>query len=166
MMRRLLPFLLVLAGCAPAPTEILRTSHRDPSAIIASKADFDAAAFAGAWHEVARFPGTPGCAGAKIAFAERPGGLIRTTRCADGSQQAARIDVAPLGRLSVVTGAAPTPLWVLWTDTGYRTAIVVAPDGTAGQILNRAPAVPVDRLRASLEVLDFNGFRTDRLIFN
>lgn len=166
MMRRLLPLFLALAGCAPAPTEILRTSHRDPTAIIASKADFDAAAFAGAWHEVARFPETPGCGGAQITFAERPGGLIRTTRCADGSQQIARLDVAPLGRLTVQTGTVPTPLWVLWTDTGYRTAIVAAPDGTAGQILNRAPGVPVDRLRAALEVLDFNGFRTDELIFN
>lgn len=166
MMRRLLPLCLILAGCAPAPTEILRTSHRDPSAIIASKADFDAAAFAGTWHEVARFPGTPGCAGAQITFAVQPGGLTRTLRCADGSQQVARLDVAPLGRLSVLSGAAPTPLWVLWTDIGYRTAIIVAPDGTAGQILNRAPGVPVDRLRAALEVLDFNGFRTEKLIFN
>lgn len=166
MMRRQIALLLVLAGCQPAVTLTQRPTYRDPTAIIASKADFDAAAFAGDWHEIARFPGTPGCAGARITFTPLFVGLTRTTRCGDGAPQIARLDVAPLGRLSVAGAASSAPLWVLWADTGYRTAVLVASDGTSGQILNRTSDLPVDRLGAALEVLDFNGFRTEALTFH
>ena len=45
------------------------------------------------------------------------------------------------------------------------TAIIVRPDGTGGRILNRSPGLPLDRLRAALEVLDFNGFDRSALMF-
>lgn len=162
-MTRLLPLLVILAACQPAPSP--PTSYRDPAALIASKADFDAAAMAGEWHEVARFAGTPGCAGARLRFDADPGTLRQTARCPDGSTTITDIAVAPLGRLTLTTDGTARPIWVLWVDTGYRTAVLVSPDGTGGQILNRTPGLPVDRLRATLEVLDFNGFDTDALIF-
>jgi apolipoprotein D and lipocalin family protein len=49
-------------------------------------------------------------------------------------------------------------------DEGYRTAVVGAPNGKSGWILNRDPQIPVDRLNAAREVLDFNGYDLDRLM--
>ena len=57
------------------------------------------------------------------------------------------------------------PLWVLWTDADYRTAVLGQPDGRAGWILNRDPEIPPDRLAAALTVLDFNGYDTGALIY-
>ncbi|WP_179379178.1 lipocalin family protein [Jannaschia marina] len=159
--RAVLPLLVLLTACGTASITT-RPTWRDPRVPIASKADFDARAFAGSWHEVARLPGTPGCAGARLTVAAEGTGLARRTACPTGAATTDRLDVAPLGRLEGPDG----PLWVLWTDTGYRTAIVVAPDGTAGQILDRSPMLPADRRRAALEVLDFNGFDTAALIYS
>ena len=159
-----LALLAALAGCAPAPRATGPESFRDLTAQLASKADFDPARFAGTWHEVARFPGTRGCPGGRLRFDPAgPATLAQTTTCPDGSVEAERLDVAPFGRLTLAGAAGPAPLWVLWTDASYRTAVVVAPDGTGGRILDRAPASAPDRLRAAREVLDFNGFDADRL---
>ncbi|SDY59267.1 apolipoprotein D and lipocalin family protein [Jannaschia faecimaris] len=165
-MRALLPFVLVLAACQPNATLTSGQTYRDPTAIIASKADFDLTAFAGDWHEVARFPGSAGCAGAQVRFTMSGTAALRqTVRCSYGSSSEGTVQVAPLGRLIIADASGSAPVWVLWADTGYRTAILVSPDGTGGQILNRTPALPVDRLRAALEVLDFNGFDSGALVF-
>lgn len=163
-MMRLLPLLPLLAACAPAATDLSRPTYRDPAVLIASKADFDAAEMAGDWQEVARFAGTAGCAGAELQFEAGARTLRRTSRCPDGSVTVSDIAVDPLGRLSTASDGVPRVIWVLWVDTGYRTAVFVSPDGTGGQILNRGADIPGDRLRAALEVLDFNGFDTDALI--
>ena len=156
--------LAALCACGPAPRATGPATFRDPTAQLASKADFDAARFAGTWHEVARFPGTRGCPGGRLRLDPAgPAALAQTTTCPDGSVEAARLDVAPFGRLTLVEAAGSAPLWVLWTDASYRTAVVVAPGGTGGRILDRAPASAPDRLRAAREVLDFNGFDADRL---
>jgi apolipoprotein D and lipocalin family protein len=52
---------------------------------------------------------------------------------------------------------------VLWVDEGYRTAVVGAPNGRVGWILNRDPDIPEDRLIAAREVLDFNGYDVSQL---
>jgi len=52
---------------------------------------------------------------------------------------------------------------VLWVDEGYRTAVVGAPNGRSGWILNRDPQIPADRLAAAREILDFNGYDLSRL---
>lgn len=167
-MRAIWPLILILAACQPASvaTVTSRPTYRDPTVLIASKANFDAASFAGEWHEVARFPGTRGCPAARIRYdVTVSGGLQRTTRCPDGTGAVIPIALAPLGRLSVADGTGSRPIWVLWTDTTYRTAILVSPDGTGGQILDRTRTLPVDRLRAAVEVLDFNGFDAGALTF-
>ncbi len=171
---RALLLALLLAGCSTAAVAPLLTSYRDPDVLIASKADFDATRYAGRWYEVARFP-VPfqaGCAGAIAEYSTPENGTItlRNT-CLDPSGDALRsitgsAEVTGPGRLTVELAGVPftAPYWVLWTDTGYRTAVVGQPDGRAGWILNREPTIPTDRLRAAIEVLDFNGYDTTQLI--
>ena len=55
--------------------------------------------------------------------------------------------------------------WVLWVDESYRTAVIGQPGGGAGWILNRDTAIPLDRLRAAREILDWNGYDLEPLIF-
>ncbi|MEM9797976.1 MAG: lipocalin family protein [Pseudomonadota bacterium] len=171
-MRALLA-LPLLTACSTAVVAPLLPSYRDADVPIASKADFDPVRYAGRWYEVARFP-VPfqqGCAGAIADYGPPRGDLlaIRNT-CLDEDGQpirdiegTARID-GP-GRLQVVFDGIPfvAPYWVLWVDSGYRTAVVGQPDGRAGWILNRDPDIPPDRLQAALDVLDFNGYRTEEL---
>ncbi|CTQ49949.1 lipocalin family protein [Jannaschia donghaensis] len=157
---------VALVACQPTSVETgARATFRDQNVQIASKADFDATRFAGDWYEVARFPGTRGCAGARLHFEAGVNSLRRTARCPDGPVSILDAAVSPLGRLTLAEGSETHSVWVLWTDTTYRTAVLVVPDGAGGQILNRTPRLPVDRLRAALEVLDFNGFDTEALVF-
>lgn len=165
---------LALAGCTAAVAPLL-PSYRDTDVAIASKADFDPARYAGRWYEVARFP-VPfqaGCAGALAEYAAPEGDTLRlrnTCLDAEGAPLRAITGQAVVdgpGRLRVTLTGVPfeAPYWVLWTDTDYRTAVVGQPDGRAGWILNRTPVIRPDRLTAALEVLDFNGYDTDRLTY-
>ncbi|MCK0169283.1 lipocalin family protein [Jannaschia sp. S6380] len=154
------PFILLcLAACTQGPVPEPGRTFRDPAAVIASKADLDPARLAGPWYEVARFPPAAPCTTPRVAIRPNGKGFAFDGPCDAGSVGAT---ITGPGRLTFDDGSAR---WVLWTDAGYRTAILAAPDGSAGRILNRDPALPVDRLRAALEVLDFNGFQTDALIF-
>ena len=77
-------------------------------------------------------------------------------------------EVAGPGRLKVsfptVPFAGAVDYWVLWVDEGYRTAVVGAPNGRSGWILNRDPVIPADRLQAARDVLAFNGYDLSRLL--
>ncbi|PWJ15028.1 lipocalin family protein [Jannaschia seohaensis] len=171
--------LLPLALAACIPTEIvapLLPSYRDPSVPIASKADFDPARFAGRWYEIARFPVRfqEDCAGAIAEYGPPEDGALsvrnlcldaqgRATQAIEGSAR----PVGP-GRLRVTLEGVPftAPYWVLWTDYGYRTAVVATPDGSAGWILNREASLPSDRRDAALQVMEFNGFDTRELLWS
>ena len=70
------------------------------------------------------------------------------------------------GRLKVRLPSVPfvaADYWVLWTDEDYRTAVVGAPNGRSGWILNRTPDIRADRLDAARDVLEFNGYDLGRL---
>ncbi|CTQ33835.1 lipocalin family protein [Jannaschia rubra] len=162
---RAIALVLLLSACGTAP-EAPRI-WRDPAVPIASKADFDAARFAGRWHHVARFP-EPGGAACPDTVTDwaAAGDTMTLRRSCDGEPTATgTARVAPLGRLRVTQDGTTTEKWVLWADDGYRTAVLVRADGRGGAILDRTPRAPVDRLRAAIEVLDFNGFDTDALVF-
>lgn len=176
-MRRLL-LLALLAGCAKplpdAPVGGLFEVYRDRSVPIGSAALFSAEKYAGTWYEVARFP-VPfeaGCAGVTAEYGVLPdGGLSVTNTCRnlDGTVRSTiegRADIVGPGRLKVALGGVPfaADYWVLWVDEGYRTAVVGTPNGRSGWILNRAPKIPGDRLKAAREVLDFNGYDLGRLV--
>lgn len=177
-MKRFLSALL-LAGCsAPLPGEpvgSLFEAYRDQDVQIASKTLFEPEKYLGTWYEVARFP-VPferGCAGVTAEYGQGSDGVLtvlNTCRNLDGTVKSTirgSAEVVGPGRLEVSFPTLPfgaSDYWILWTDDGYRTAVVGAPDGRSGWILNRDPVIPADRLTAAREILDFNGYDLARLI--
>lgn len=171
--------LLMLAGCGtPLPDEPvggLFEVYRDTDVQIASKALFEPEKYLGRWYEIARFP-VPferGCAGVTADYGRGEDGritVLNTCRNLVGEVTATIngfAEVVGPGRLKVSFPSLPfgaADYWVLWTDEAYRTAVVGAPDGRSGWILNRAPTIPGDRLTAAREVLDFNGYDLSRLV--
>lgn len=167
-MRALFVFVFLLSGCG-----VLEV-YRDTEVPISSKAVFEPERYTGVWHEVARFP-VPfeaGCVGVTAEYGLRDDGLLSVLnicRDADGNEKS-RIDgtaeiVGP-ARLKVRFASVPfvaADYWVLWTDEDYRTAVVGAPNGRSGWILNRTPDIRADRLAAARDVLAFNGYDLSRL---
>lgn len=166
LMRALVPLAaLALTACVALP------EYRDTDVPISSMATFDANAYAGTWYEIANFP-VPfqsGCRNTTATYTPNASGtldVLNTCMTDDGLDQiagAARID-GP-GRLKVRLDGVPfaADYWVLWVDTGYRTAVVGTPSGRAGWILNRDPGIPADRLKAARDILAFNGYDISQL---
>lgn len=177
-MRRALPallLLLLLAACGRGPEgePTLLNVYRDTDATISSAALFDPARYLGTWHEVARYP-VPferGCSGVTAEYGALPdGGISVLNTCRDEAGAVVttirgRADVVGPGRLEVRLDGVPfaADYWVLWVAEDYGTAVVGAPDGRSGWILSRTPTIGDDRLAAAREVLDFNGYDTERL---
>jgi len=166
---RILFAILLLASCAPMAI------YRDVDAPISSKALFEPARYIGVWHEVARYP-VPfekDCARATAEYGLLDNGtlsVLNICRNADGSERSrinGSAEVVGPGRLVVRFDGVPfvaADYWVLWVDEGYRTAVVGAPNGKSGWILNRDPEIPADRLRAARDVLEFNGYDLSQLM--
>lgn len=140
-----------LVSCA-APKPLAPTrSFRAAEAPIGSAALFDVDRFVGKWRVVAEFPGAEGACGASVEWARIGPGFGRI-RCAGGAEALA---LSGPGRF---TGSGSAPIWILWVDSGYRTAVIGTPDGRFGRILNRGAEIPPDRYAAAREILDFNGY--------
>lgn len=155
------PWLLALAlmACAKAPEP--QISYRDPAQGIASKAIFDPQRFAGAWFVVAQM-GSPDCAPLRVDYAIDGAQVAEQRSCPTARFAPEQGALEPLGRLRFDNGIR----WVLWADEGYRTAVLGAPDGRFGWILNRTAQIPADRMRAAREIMDFNGYDLSRLVEN
>ena len=166
---RVLAVLLLLSGCS------YFAIYRDRDVPISSQAVFDPARYTGLWHEVARYP-VPfeeGCVGVTAEYGLRDDGslsVLNICRNPDGTEKSrirGTAEVVGPGRLKVRFSSVPfvaADYWVLWVDEGYRTAVVGAPNGRAGWILNRDPQIPEDRLAAARDVLEFNGYDLGRLM--
>lgn len=168
----LLGLAALLAVSACGLVDAVAPSYRDDSVTIASSANFDASRYLGRWYEVARYPNPfqSDCAGSIAEYSAGEGNILVRNICLDANgQPTAQIEGTAtdegLGRLSVRLDGVPVaaPYWVLWVDEGYRTAVVGAPNGRVGWILNRDPDIPADRLAAAREVLDFNGYDLTQL---
>lgn len=164
MRRAAFVILALLAGCGGAE-DSGRTFRDNPSAILASKADFDPMRMAGLWHEVARFP-DGACAGGRVLYEPGPGDTLFVQETCGGITRTGSVSPSGPGRQNVTLGREMREIWVLWADTDYRTVVQVAPDGTAGRVLDQEPILPADRRKAVLEVLDFNGFNASDLVFS
>ncbi|WP_411890684.1 lipocalin family protein [Yoonia sp. SDW83-1] len=170
---RALALILLLAGCASEGG--LFAVYRDTDAPISSKAVFEPERYVGTWYEVARYP-VPfeaGCVGVTAEYGLRDDGLLSVLnicRNPDGSEKSrieGTAEIVGPGRLKVRFDSVPfvaADYWVLWTDDGYRTAVVGAPNGRSGWILNRDPVIPQDRLNAARDILRFNGYDLSRLM--
>ena len=162
-------FLIAMALCLSA---CVGQNYRDTSVQMTSMAIFDAQKYAGLWYEVARFPAPfqKGCTHTEAEYAVTgPATLsVRNSCMKDGrlSVIEGNATVVGPGRLKVRLGNIPFAgdYWVLWVDEGYRTAVVGAPSGKVGWILNRTPSIPADRLNAARQVLDFNGYILSNLM--
>lgn len=172
---RALFFVLMLAGCATQDSGGLFSVYRDAETPIASKAVFEPERYLGVWYEVARYPVRfeAGCVGVTAEYGLREDGLLSVLnicRNLDGSERSrieGTAEIVGPGRLKVRFPSVPlvaADYWVLWTDESYRTAVVGAPSGRAGWILNRDPDIPDDRLNAARAVLAFNGYDLSRLM--
>jgi len=171
---RALVFVLMLAGCAAQDSGGLFSVYRDTDVPISSKAVFEPERYLGTWYEVARYP-VPfeaGCVGVTATYGLREDGLISVLnicRNPDGSEKsriAGTAEIVGPGRLKVRFPSVPfvaADYWVLWTDSDYRTAVVGAPNGRSGWILNREPTIRPDRLSAARDILEFNGYNLSRL---
>lgn len=164
---RALVLAMLLSGCAVVDTVV--PVYRDTDVPIASKAVFEPERYLGLWYEVARFPVffEQGCVGVTAEYGLRDDGqlsVLNICRNPDGSERsriAGTAEIVGPGRLRVRFPSVPfgaADYWVLWTDEDYRTAVVGAPNGRAGWILNRTSDIRPDRLRAARDVLEFNGY--------
>lgn len=165
---RALLFAFLLSGCG-----VLEV-YRDTQAPIASKAVFEPERYLGLWYEVARYP-VPfeaGCVGVTAEYGLRDDGLLsvlnicRNADRTEKSRISGTAEIVGPGRLKVRFPSVPfvaADYWVLWTDEDYQTAVVGAPNGRSGWILNRTPTIREDRLNAARDVLEFNGYDLGRL---
>lgn len=172
---RALACVLLLAGCSTQDSGGLFSVYRDTDTPIASKAVFEPERYVGLWYEVARYP-VPfeaGCVGVTAEYGLREDGLLSVLnicRNPDGAERSrieGTAEIVGPGRLKVRFPSVPfvaADYWVLWTDDTYRTAVVGAPNGRSGWILNRDPQIPPDRLNAARAILKFNGYDLSRLV--
>ncbi len=142
--------LLLLTACA-APGRGPVDGFRRDGAPIASAALFEPQRFLGDWVVVAETPGPEARCPAEVTWARSGPGYTRA-RCPGAAE------VRALSGPGRFTGSGAAPIWVLWVDSGYRTAVLGTPDGSFARILNRDPVIPADRYAAARELLDFNGY--------
>ena len=160
--------LLLLSGCG------FFNVYRDTDVPISSKAVFDVERYMGLWYEVARFP-VPfeaGCVGVTAEYGLLDDGtvsVLNICRNPDGTEKS-RIEgtAEPVGPARLKVRFASVPFvagdyWVLWTDVDYQTAVVGAPNGRSGWMLNRTPDIRADRLQAARDILAFNGYDVTQL---
>lgn len=158
----------MLAGCA-AEAPPVAPVFRDASVQIASTTRLDVGDLLGEWWVVADFAPRSTCA-PKLRFDPGPASdtlLYRPCpeRVGPGpfdlaqDPEGAVYAVGAYGRLISDDGQ----IWVLWIAEDGGTAVIGAPSGRFGRILNRGPDIRPDRLRAAREVLAFNGYDLRRL---
>jgi apolipoprotein D and lipocalin family protein len=147
---------LALAGCTAKPTGPV--GFRASDVPIWSAASFLPSRVVGQWQQAADFAAEgASCTGGQVAFAEDSQGLQLTGRlCLAGKLTDVSGLARPVGpgRLGI---AGQEDWWVLWVDSGYRTMAIGTPSGEFGFVLDRG-AISADRLVASREIFDFNGY--------
>lgn len=168
---RVISAALVLLGVACGPLPKPTGSFRDASVPISSTTRFDERRFEGLWYVVADFTGPP-APETRAAFGQfvwrfeaRDGpafGIAKSGVYPAEPQPYRETGVGQFAPDSFMLRNQP-PVWVLWIDEDFKTAVIGTPDGSFGAILNRTPALRADRLKAAREILDFNGYDLSKL---
>ena len=152
--------LLLLTAC----TAVQGPGYRDTSVRVGSTSRFDAARFAGEWFVRESFGPSAGRISLTLdqenAYLMALDGFAVDDRAAP---QSVRLDIVGLARMEARGGYFKDPLWVLWVDEGFRTAVVGTPSGAFGWIMDRSPTGGADRIAAAREVLDWSGYDLSRL---
>ncbi|MFT3689070.1 lipocalin [Paenirhodobacter sp.] len=157
---------LALAACAAAPERpAAPVVLRNPSGWISSAVLFDPQRFAGRWHVAES--GVPGCAGARQDWAwDGRGYVLSGVDCSGGrpARLGGRLDLTgPGGRMTPQGAFGGAPVWVLWVDQDYRTAVLGTPSGRFGMVITRDLPPRGDLMVAARRVLDFNGYDIRRI---
>lgn len=169
-MRALAGLLFVgLVACGPLPTP-QSIGYRDLSAPISSSTRFEEKKFAGQWFTIATFrsanrPEVRAVLGPPIWVFEAEVGPvfnISTGGYPPTPRPYREVGVAQFAPVSSLFKNQP-PIWVLWVDEDFQTAVLGTPDGTFGEIINRTPNLRADRFEAAREVLAFNGYDVSKL---
>lgn len=157
-------FAVLLSGCAPLPAPT--AEFRDQEVAIASTTRFDEERFAGTWFVIADFNENPlpvvreALGPAMWVFEPRQGKAIGIAVCCTypvQPQPYKEVGPARFEPTSSLLRKQP-PIWILWVDESFRTAVVGTQSGSFGAILNRTPDLRADRLQAAKDVLAFNGY--------
>lgn len=160
--RRALAALLMLAACGATEPPVPAAQapvFRAVGAPIASSLRGTAPDLNGDWIVASAYPGGPVSPGDRVTLKldASGGGVARIA----GAGEARLRAVTSEGRGRFEIGGQPW--WLLWTDDDFRTAVIGAPDGAYGWVMNRPGQAGADRNRAALEMLDFNGYDTGAL---
>ena len=169
-MPRLIIALLLLGACAQAP---VRQGYRLANAPIYSSAVLETARLEGRWVQVAVYqpPTAARCPAPRLTLEPQSGdGLALSGQLCAPDLQNVKTMLRPTGpgrfvASRPIAAGLDGPWWVLWVDTDYRTVLIGSPDGKFGFVLNRTEALPDDRRRAVLELLDWNGYDPEGLRF-
>lgn len=149
-------FLMALTSCGTV------SGNRDKNVPMQSIVAFDLNRLQGRWDVVAAFP-QGACIPQDMTFApNEQNRLAVTARCSEALLQGTASLSGP-GRFDLVLNGQKDEYWVLWVDEGYRSAVLGTPSGNVGWILNRTAPMPIDRLNAAREILDWNGYDLSRL---
>lgn len=158
--------LLALAACSPAPEPRpapapLRAAH----GWISSAVLFDPARFAGRWYVAES--AVRGCAGAHQDWVWDGRGYALSGIDCSGTRPAylgGRLWMTGPGARFTPEGAfGGAPVWVLWVDQDYRTAVIGSPSGQFAAVLTRELPPRGDLMVAARRVLDFNSYDIRRI---
>ena len=151
--------LTVLAACDTGVPEFPDAiPFRNPTVTLAGTTRFDPNRFAGEWFIVAQFEAD---IDTRRTYLFDPLNEVLLER--EGDEEREYVVSGP-GILEQVKPASEARLVVMWVDEGFRTAALGTAEGDRGVILDRKPEPAPDRLAAAIEVLDFNGWDTSRLV--
>ncbi|MEM8774992.1 MAG: lipocalin family protein [Pseudomonadota bacterium] len=165
--------LAALASCGAPPTNV--PGFRDITKPLSVTTRANNAALHGTWFMREQFPvvneidrvffvtNAPTLSSDVIETREQ---ICRRKRVCDEKVTEWRADRLGPNRWQLVNdaGTESFELWLIWVDSGFRTAAVGTPDGSYGWILDRSVDGGEDRIKAAREVLEFNGYETRRLV--
>lgn len=163
----ILAVLLVTVGCAP---------YRDTAVPLTTQEDFNVVRYLGTWYEIARYPVgfQRGCTATTATYEKVDAETISVlNQCHLNTPDGKLIkiegtaQVTGPGQLTVRFSSVPFlrgPYWVLWVDRTYQAAVVGVPNGRAGWILSRRPALSAIKRVEAEEVLRRNGYDPEALV--
>lgn len=150
--------LLVLtycAACAPVRPNVVDVSLRDRAVPIGAISRFEAMKFDGAWN----VHSTAGGIWDLRDFAVAGGSALWSE---GQGARTAQVQQRATGILRLTYGGGVTrDLWVVWIDPDHNTVALGDPDGQFGHVATRVGKTRADQVTAALQVLAFNGYRTE-----
>ena len=145
--------LFLLAGCDLPGQKDVAVGYRNPTVTLAATTRFDADRFMGDWQTVACI----GTCATRARYVELTEGVFRR----ETTSGVTSYMISPPGVMREMGG--DETLVVMWVDEGFRTAAIGDADGRWAAVIDRTGHGGADRVKAAIEVLDFNGWDVTKL---